>query len=85
MKIIKSSSDAFHIALMMFMLLFIEGGETIREINRASGAHVELNRNIPENGPSRLFTIRGSCLELSSGVSLKNFVIKYIALDDTAS
>ena len=40
----------------------IQGGETIRQINQASGAHVELNRNIPENGPKRLFTIRGSFL-----------------------
>ena len=41
--------------------LFIKGGETIRQINQSSGAHVELNRSIPENGPTRLFTIRGLC------------------------
>ena len=35
------------------------GGETIRQINQASGAHVELNRTVPENGPTRLFIIRG--------------------------
>ncbi|XP_028407680.1 far upstream element-binding protein 3-like [Dendronephthya gigantea] len=41
-------------------LVIGKGGETIRQINQASGAHVELNRNIPENGPKRLFTIRGT-------------------------
>jgi far upstream element-binding protein len=40
-------------------LVIGKGGETIRQINQSSGAHVELNRSIPENGPTRLFTIRG--------------------------
>jgi far upstream element-binding protein len=46
---------------MYVCLFFTQGGETIRQINQVSGAHVELNRNIPENGPTRLFTIRGLC------------------------
>ena len=41
-----------------FVLIFI-GGQTIRNIIKASGAHVELNRNIPESSPTKCFIIRG--------------------------
>ena len=36
-----------------------KGGENIREICRLSGAHVEINRSVPEGGPTKSFTIRG--------------------------
>ena len=41
-----------------FVLIFV-GGETIRNIIKASGAHVELNRSIPESSPTKCFIIRG--------------------------
>ncbi|XP_029180274.1 far upstream element-binding protein 3-like isoform X2 [Acropora muricata] len=41
-------------------LVIGKGGETIRNIIKASGAHVELNRNIPESSPTKCFMIRGT-------------------------
>ena len=67
--IVKSYSSMF-IAYTVYVLLFIKGGETIRQINQASGAHVELNRNIPENGPTRLFTIRGTDQQIQQAQSM---------------
>jgi len=37
-----------------------KGGETIRNINQTSGAHCEIDRNLPQDGPERTFVIRGS-------------------------
>lgn len=44
------------------MFVFCSGGETIKNINQQSGAHVELQRNPPPNtDPNvRIFSIRGS-------------------------
>lgn len=47
------------IKIILIWLLFFVGGETIRNIIKASGAHVELNRNIPESSPTKCFMIRG--------------------------
>lgn len=45
------------------MCLFIfSGGETIRNIINMCGAHVELNRAIPESAPTKYFIIRGTPL-----------------------
>lgn len=41
-----------------FSVLFV-GGETIRGIINMTGAHVELNRTIPESSPTKSFIIRG--------------------------
>jgi len=41
-------------------LIIGKGGETIRHIINQSGAHVELNRNVPESSPMKYFTIRGT-------------------------
>ena len=48
------------IKIILICLLFFVGGETIRNIIKASGAHVELNRNIPESSPTKCFMIRGT-------------------------
>ena len=44
---------------LMFSALFYVGGETIRGIIKLCGAHVELNRLIPESSPTKCFIIRG--------------------------
>lgn len=46
----------------MPLSLFSSGGETIKNINQQSGAHVELQRNPPLNtDPNvRIFSIRGT-------------------------
>lgn len=44
---------------MIITALFSVGGETIRGIIKACGAHVELNRMIPESSPTKCFIIRG--------------------------
>ncbi|XP_068695100.1 far upstream element-binding protein 3-like isoform X1 [Montipora capricornis] len=41
-------------------LVIGKGGETIRNIIKATGAHVELNRAIPESSPTKCFIIRGT-------------------------
>lgn len=42
-----------------FFSVFFVGGETIRGIINMTGAHVELNRTIPESSPTKSFIIRG--------------------------
>lgn len=37
-----------------------KGGETIRTINQTSGAHCEIDRHGPQDGPDRTFVIRGT-------------------------
>ncbi|XP_073243414.1 far upstream element-binding protein 1-like isoform X2 [Porites lutea] len=41
-------------------LIIGKGGETIRNIINMCGAHVELNRAIPESAPTKYFIIRGT-------------------------
>lgn len=41
-------------------LVIGKGGETIRNIIKLCGAHVELNRSIPESSPTKSFIIRGT-------------------------
>lgn len=41
-------------------LIIGKGGETIREINRQSGAHVELSRSQPPNSRDRVFKVSGT-------------------------
>lgn len=48
------------------------GGETIRDINRVSGAHVELDRNSGNNPMERLFRIRGSPEQIQHAIQLIN-------------
>jgi len=45
------------------------GGETIREINRVSGAHVELNRD-SQDGNERFFKIQGNPDQIQHAISL---------------
>lgn len=51
-------------------LLSPAGGETIREINRQSGAHVELDRNAPPNMGEKIFTIRGTPQQIQHAIQL---------------
>uniref|UniRef100_A0A8D8WX15 Far upstream element-binding protein 1 n=1 Tax=Cacopsylla melanoneura TaxID=428564 RepID=A0A8D8WX15_9HEMI len=37
-----------------------KGGETIRQINQQTGAHCEIDRRVPQNGPEKTFIIRGT-------------------------
>lgn len=46
------------------------GGETIREINRVSCAHVELDRNPPPNMAEKLFNIRGTPQQIQHAIQL---------------
>ena len=52
-----------------YSALFSIGGETIRGIIKACGAHVELNRAIPESSPTKCFIIRGTVSQLGSIIS----------------
>ncbi|KAK0046017.1 far upstream element-binding protein 2-like isoform X2 [Biomphalaria pfeifferi] len=51
-------------------LVIGKGGETIREINRQSGAHVELDRNPPPNMNEKLFNIRGNPNQIQHAIQL---------------
>ncbi|GFS26239.1 far upstream element-binding protein 1 [Elysia marginata] len=51
-------------------LVIGKGGETIREINRQSGAHVELDRNPPPNMNEKLFNIRGAPGQIQHAIQL---------------
>ncbi|BFZ05963.1 hypothetical protein BsWGS_08997 [Bradybaena similaris] len=51
-------------------LVIGKGGETIREINRQSGAHVELDRNPPPNPNEKLFIIRGNPGQIQHAIQL---------------
>ncbi|XP_025113716.1 far upstream element-binding protein 1-like isoform X3 [Pomacea canaliculata] len=51
-------------------LVIGKGGETIREINRQSGAHVELDRNAPPNMGEKIFTIRGTPQQIQHAIQL---------------
>ena len=41
-------------------LVIGKGGETIKSINQASGAHVEIDRNAPPEATEKNFIIKGS-------------------------
>ncbi len=45
------------------------GGETIREINRQSGAYVELQRQ-PSNPGEKVFTVRGQQSQIQHAIQL---------------
>ncbi|XP_070177451.1 far upstream element-binding protein 1-like isoform X4 [Littorina saxatilis] len=51
-------------------LVIGKGGETIRDINRQSGAHVELDRNPPPNMAEKLFNIRGTPQQIQHAIQL---------------
>ncbi|CAG5127142.1 unnamed protein product [Candidula unifasciata] len=51
-------------------LVIGKGGETIREINRQSGAHVELDRNPPPNPNEKMFCIRGNPGQIQHAIQL---------------
>lgn len=59
-------SDMYSLTL----LCINPGGETIREINRQSGAHVELDRNPPPNPNEKLFIIRGNPGQIQHAIQL---------------
>ena len=46
------------------------GGETIRDINRLSGAFVELSRTNNPSSPQRVFNIKGSPDQVQEAVRL---------------
>jgi len=48
------------------------GGDTIREINRQSGAHCELSREPPPNQHERVFRIQGSPEQVQAAIRLIN-------------
>uniref|UniRef100_T1IUR8 K Homology domain-containing protein n=1 Tax=Strigamia maritima TaxID=126957 RepID=T1IUR8_STRMM len=49
-----------------------KGGETIRQINQQSGAHVELSRQPPPNPNEKVFVIRGSQQQIEHAKQLIN-------------
>ncbi|XP_076455449.1 far upstream element-binding protein 1-like isoform X3 [Babylonia areolata] len=51
-------------------LVIGKGGETIRDINRQSGAHVELDRNPPPNMAEKFFNIRGTPQQIQHAIQL---------------
>ncbi|KAL5011503.1 hypothetical protein ScPMuIL_010054 [Solemya velum] len=51
-------------------LVIGKGGETIRQINQTSGAHVELQRAPPPNPNEKLFTIRGNPQQIQHAMQL---------------
>ncbi len=52
------------------MSYVVLGGETIREINRQSGAHVELDRNPPPNPGEKIFNVRGNPQQIQHAIQL---------------
>ena len=53
-------------------VLWLWGGETIREINRQSGAHCELSREPPPNQHERVFRIQGNPEQVQGAIRLIN-------------
>ncbi|XP_064617106.1 far upstream element-binding protein 1-like isoform X2 [Liolophura sinensis] len=51
-------------------LVIGKGGETIKEINRLSGGHVELQRAPPPNPNQKIFTVRGSPQQIQHAIQL---------------
>ncbi|KAK3732852.1 hypothetical protein QZH41_012356 [Actinostola sp. cb2023] len=51
-------------------LIIGKGGETIRQIIQQSGAHVELNRSIPESSPTKYFVIRGTDAQIQQAQNM---------------
>lgn len=73
----------------MVCLFIFSGGETIRNIINMCGAHVELNRAIPESAPTKYFIIRGTpseeifflyCLNYVEILSPNLFVCLFVLL-----
>lgn len=60
--IIIQNNNTFRRFFLTLYFCISSGGETIKNINQQSGAHVELQRNPPPNtDPNvRVFSIRGS-------------------------
>ena len=56
-------------------LVIGKGGETIKSINQASGAHVEIDRNAPPDAVEKNFIIRGSAEAVERA---KNMVLEKI-------
>lgn len=56
----------------LFGEIFFSGGETIREINRQSGAHCELSRDPPPNQHERVFRIQGNPEQVQAAIRLIN-------------
>lgn len=53
-------------------LVIGKGGETIRNINQQSGAHVELSKNPPPSPHEKVFCIRGSHQQIEHAQQLIN-------------
>ncbi|XP_041369415.1 far upstream element-binding protein 1-like isoform X2 [Gigantopelta aegis] len=51
-------------------LVIGKGGETIREINRISGGHVELDRNPPPSPGEKVFNIRGNPDQIQHAIQM---------------
>ena len=58
--------------LHLYGKILFSGGETIREINRQSGAHCELSRDPPPNQHERVFRIQGNPEQVQSAIRLIN-------------
>merc|ERR1719410_1179939 len=56
-------------------LVIGKGGETIKSINQASGAHVEIDRNAPQDALEKNFLIKGSAEAVERA---KNMVLEKI-------
>ena len=58
-------------------LVIGKGGETIKSINQASGAHTEIDKNAPPDAKEKNFVIRGpaECVETA-----KNMILEKIGL-----
>lgn len=56
-------------------LVIGKGGETIKSINQASGAHVEIDRNAPQDAMEKNFIIKGSAEAVERA---KNMVLEKI-------
>ena len=63
-------------------LVIGKGGETIKSINQASGAHVEIDRNAPPDAVEKNFIIRGSAEAVERA---KNMVLEKIGAIEVCS
>lgn len=58
------------IKLLVYKSIVITGGETIRQINQQSGAHVELQKHPGPNPNEKLFNIKGGPDQIQHAIQM---------------
>lgn len=61
---------AFKSMLLVYKSIIVTGGETIRQINQQSGAHVELQKHPGPNPNEKLFNIKGGPDQIQHAIQM---------------